>query len=433
MTPKTPQGDRRRSKSQLLIDAACKRAKMLHAQGRYAEALDVCLQTARTWPRVAAAWGDAAVNCIKLERWDDAVRCAQSALACGGNSLSVYDALSHAHGALKQWNEVRRYGLHALTLRDRRFGGGLPVPHALPRDMPPAPDAENRQRNVIAFSLFGGDSRYCESAVLNALEQPHIYPHWICRFYIDASVPDAIVGRLREAGAQVVVVQGPAAQWPGTTWRFLALDDAHADRVLLRDADSVISSREATAVDQWLRSGKHFHAMRDSGTHTELLLAGLWGAVCGALPPIGTLMQRFLRNPLESAHFADQYFLRQYVWPYARISLMQHDSIFGFLNACPFPDGATPDDFHVGYSEGSPYFTAPSELPDGSAVKWLLYRTGGDAGHAGSSLVCSYPARVTAGAVRAHIPARYARWIAEGTAYVRVMTDDDPGDSGRRC
>ena len=286
--------------------------------------------------------------------------------------------------------------------------------------MPPLPGAATRERNVVSFSLFGGDSKYCETAVLNALDQPRIYPHWTCRFYVDDSVPAHTRRRLVEAGAQVVVPDSVAARWPGPMWRFLALDDPHVDRALFRDADSVVSMREADAVDAWLQSGKHFHAMRDSGTHTELLLAGLWGAVRGSLPPLRDLMRRFLARAPESAHFADQYFLREYVWPHARRSLLQHDSVFGFLDASPFPGGPTPDDFHVGCSEGSTRFSAPTTLPDGTDVEWRLYRTGD------GQLVCAYPARVHAGAVDAHLPARYARWIEERRAFIGIVR---PGDA----
>jgi len=215
---------------------------------------------------------------------------------------------------------------------------------------------------------------------------------------------------------------------------------------MFRDAYSVISAREAQAVDEWLASGKHFHAMRDNGTHTELLLAGLWGAVRGSLPPVSDLIRRFMARPLESVHFADQHFLRQYVWPYARNSLIQHDSMFGFLDARPFPGGPMPDDSHVGYSEGSPHFTAQSALPDGTEVEWRLYRTDGggsnDGDGGGSSdggrarpadgaaqLVCAYPARVSGGKVNAHLPARYARWIEEGSAYIRIVSGRDPANA----
>jgi len=395
--------------------------RALHEQGRYQESLDICLQITRAHPAIADAWVDAATNCVGLERWQDAIRYGQTALARGGNRSALYDALAHAHGKLGQWDEVRRHGLQALNMRTRRFDSDPVIPLPEPGALPPPPSAPTRERNIIAFSLFGGSSKYCEPAVLNVQEQPQIYPHWVCRFYVDGSVPENVLARLRAGGGQIVQVDGTATQWPGPMWRFLALDDPQAHRILFRDADSVISRREAAAVEQWIASGKRFHMMRDGESHTELMLAGLWGVVAGSLPPLEQLMQRFMSAPLESRHFADQYFLRRYVWPYARASLMQHDSVFGFMDAAPFPDGERPEDFHVGYAEGSPFFSVPSDLPDGTEVMWALYLIEKQAdGQNRKEWICAYPAVVKNGAVDAHVPARYARRIQQGTAGVHL-------------
>ena len=128
----------------------------------------------------------------------------------------MFDALSHAHGALRQWPEVRRHGATALSLRDQRYAEPKPLPHVLPQALPPAPCVTTRERNIIAFSLFGGDSKYCETAVLNLLAQPAIYPHWRCRFYVDDSVPAAILQRLGAAGAELVTVNAAMRRWPET-------------------------------------------------------------------------------------------------------------------------------------------------------------------------------------------------------------------------
>jgi hypothetical protein len=419
---KKTSASRYRSKQQLLVDAAAKRMKTFFEQGRYEEALDICLQMTRSNPGIARVWIDAAVNCVKLERWQDAIQCAQAALARGGNTLALYDALAHTHGYLRQWDEARRYGLQALNMRASRFNGAPVMPPPEPGPLPPPPSAQTCERNVIAFSLFGGDPKYCESAILNVWEQPSIYPDWVCRFYIDDSVPESVLTRLRTGGAQIVRVDGPAALWPGPMWRFLALDDPHAHRILFRDADSVISRREAAAVAQWITSDKRFHIMRDWGAHTELILAGMWGVVGGSLPPLEQLMRRFLSAPIESRHFADQYFLRQFVWPYARASMMQHDSIFGFMGGIPFPDEERVGNFHVGYVEGAPSFIAPSDLPNGSPVSWELYLIEKlDDGQTREERVCAYPTIVNNGVVEANIPARYARRLEQGTACVRLV------------
>jgi len=398
---------------------------MLHAQGYYREALDICLQITRAYPGLANVWNDAAVNCAKLARWQETIDYARTALAHDdGNNFVIYDMLAHGHCELKQWDEARRCGLLALMMRARQFNGEPVIPPPPAGPLPPPPSAPTRERNVIAFSLFGSDSKYCEPAVLNVQEQPQIYPHWVCRFYVDGSVPAHVIGRLRAGGAQIVPVDGPAAQWPGPMWRFLAWDDPLAHRILFRDADSVISRREAAAVEQWVASGKRFHMMRDWGSHTELMLAGLWGVVAGSLPPLEKLMARFMSAPLESRRFADQYFLRQYVWPYARASLMQHDSVFGFMDAVPFPSAKAPDEPNVGYVESAPSATLKRDEPDGSEVTWDLYRIEKDgSGPAHEQWVCAYTNTVRDGAVTVHIPERYLRWMKQGTARMRFRAN----------
>ena len=54
--------------------------------------------------------------------------------------------------------------------------------------------------------------------------------------------------------------------------------DPTVETFVVRDLDSLISQREADAVDEWLRSSKRFHVMRDAPQHKALFLGGLWGA-----------------------------------------------------------------------------------------------------------------------------------------------------------
>jgi hypothetical protein len=404
-------------------DVLVKQMLAFQEQGRYQEALEANLQIARINPALLSdAWGNAALNCVRVHRWHDAIRYGQYALMRGENAgNTLHDALAHAHGMLGQWDEARHHGLLALNLRANFFSSEKVILLPPLSTVPPPPCARTRECNIIAFSLFGRDSKYCETAILNVQDQPSVYPYWVCRFYIDDSVPKNVINRLRDCGAQIVRVDGPVAQWPGEMWRLLALNDPQAHRILFRDADSIISLREAHAVEQWIASDKRFHMMRDNGACTELILAGLWGVVAGSLPPLDRLMERFMRVPLESRHFADQRFLRQYIWPYARTSLMQHDSVFGFMDAVSFPDGKKADGFCVGNME-SVTFCMKVDLSDGSDVSWALYlieRRDGD--RALVKLVCSYTNTVQDGIVKVYIPKRYAQWIEQGTACIRTI------------
>ena len=403
-------------KTQRLLDAAKARFRQCYDRQEYDRAIVYALEATRIAPGIPQPWADVAVCHVYLERWDQAVKYALKAAQLAPTNLSALDGLSHAYGGLKDWANVRRWGLAALQVRDARFSAPPSLAVALPA-LPPLPSPASRDANLIAFSLFGGKAKYCETAILNAIEQPRLYPGWRCVFYVDASVPATVIERLKHQGALVELVSPEmAARWPGPMWRFMAYDRPGVHRVIFRDADSVITSREANAVAAWLHSGRHFHVMRDAPTHTELMLAGCWGAVVGAMPPMAQLVDVFLQRPLESRHFADQYFLREFVWPYAKQSLIQHDSMFGFLAAAPFPDGPQPEGWHVGYAEGSPMISIAADYADGTAVHWTLYKRS----EAGDVAVCTYPGVVMNKAVLDNLPQRYAEQVMQQQMLIRI-------------
>ncbi|TFU43657.1 hypothetical protein E4T99_04750 [Neisseria sp. WF04] len=408
-------------KTQQQLDRISAEFKQHMAAGRYREAVCEAVKAHALIPKAVAPLSDAATAAVKGGLWQEGIGYAEKALQRNPQHINSLDALAHAYGALGDWENCRTYGLQALQLRDKSIAAQIAPPQT--RERPGG-------KNIIAFSLFGAGSEYIEPAVMNTELAGEIYPGWTCRFYIDGSVPETAVQRLQANGAEIVRVRGSVENWPGAMWRFLAMDDPEAARVVFRDADSVVSQREARAVREWISSGKLFHTLRDAGTHTELILAGLWGAVAGSVPDMRGRIEAFLAVPPASRHFADQLFLRENVWPYARQSLCAHDRIFGFSGAVPFP-GHAPSDynrFHVGCNEGNTRFQAAFGLPDGSRVLWRLFSRISPLLNADYSLnvlpderlVCAYEAVVQNGKVSGLIPYRYAKGFSDGLSKITV-------------
>ena len=155
-------------------------------------------------------------------------------------------------------------------------------------------------------------------------------------------------------GAQVVLLDDlPAARF-GTFWRFLVEDDPSVDIYLVRDADSVVNVKERWAVADWLKSGKAFHVMRDNPQHSELMLAGMWGAHRGN---IGEMRERVERAVEAGKNVGnnltlDQHFLRNVIWPIARNSVQIHDDYFGFMDPTRFSeDFPLPRPMHIGQND----------------------------------------------------------------------------------
>ena len=328
------------------------------------------------------------------------------AQALGVNYL---DLMSELCGYLGRFDEARNYGSRALQKKDEDAAA---EPHyQIPNRAPPQVSADNKRQNVIAYTLFGTSPRYCEGAILNCQTADLLLPHWTCRFYCDNTVPDAIRQRLSESGGDVVLLD-PATRERihPLMWRFLVVDDPSVSRFLVRDADSLIGLREQAAVEAWIDSGKWFHLMRDWYTHSELILAGMWGGCTGVFPDMAGEIDTFLKTGTFAASHVDQHFLRKRIWPTIKQSLLSHDSQFVFLNNQPFPfneDEPIESEYHVGANMGASAIEGEIDAPDGAIVRWTIHDDGGRE-------VCSYRSSIRAKHWRESIPVSYSRKIRNG-------------------
>jgi hypothetical protein len=132
-------------------------------------------------------------------------------------------------------------------------------------------------------------------------------------------------------------------------WRFEAISDPSVRRFLIRDADALLNVKDRVAVDAWSQSDRYFHAMRDWYTHTDLIMAGMWGGIGNILPSPTELFRSSTGWRTENDHI-DQDILTDTVWPTIRHSILIHDSIFtGTLGSVPFPPfGQLPAGSHIG-------------------------------------------------------------------------------------
>lgn len=287
---------------------------------------------------------------IKSGKPKEAVLELEQAAMLKPDQVNIHDALACVYGQLNNVEKCRHHGETSLLLKDKLAvtkGKSYPLPNK-----PPSPFRwDIPSQNIISFSLWGNNPRYLEGALRNATLAPDIYPGWRCRFYCDDTVPENIRRNLQEKGAEVKMKPRPKNYVDGLFWRFLVADDPKVNRYLIRDCDSVINVKERIAVDEWLASDYYFHIMRDFFTHTEVILAGMWGGVAGVLPPIQSLLNQF-HPATEITRTYDQVFLREVVYPTVRQSCLIHDRLFRVLNAREFlPYGQLPPNKHIGQNE----------------------------------------------------------------------------------
>ena len=144
------------------------------------------------------------------------------------------------------------------------------------------------------------------------------------------------------------------------------------DHFIIRDADSRLSRRDFCAVEEWLKSGKMFHVLRDHPSHSNFPISGgLWGGnrfafkkgeIEAALSHVFTskngmmsIQSSLLVNTGTSHYGADMQWLSRAVWPKAKHSVLQHDafSCGSWGGGMPFPTRRVRFE-HVGEKFGAP-------------------------------------------------------------------------------
>ncbi|CAE8643851.1 unnamed protein product [Polarella glacialis] len=207
-------------------------------------------------------------------------------------------------------------------------------------DLPAAHDPcrTGKERCFISFALFcpGGKCSevYSGGVLLNIKFAREIYPGWRVRIYTDGSLPAELSQQISSDTSEEVIVRGVQGNIAGMFWCFFATHDPKVDRVIIRDIDSLVNLRERATVNEWIRSGKKWHAIRDHPNHIVPLLGGMWG-VMRKEGEEAAIPKSVIEGPArrgELAHYmmrkgGDQDFLAARVLPLAT-DLISHVSYF---------------------------------------------------------------------------------------------------------
>ncbi|MGL5813042.1 MAG: tetratricopeptide repeat protein [Aeromonas sp.] len=370
------QGDRQQAVQQVLARLNAQQSKPVPLQLQFAYYLFLCGDPGSASQVLEQAHGVAPDDievlrnlCVCLSRANQHERALvhlEELARREPDDFLAQDGLCTCLAKLGRHGEAAQAGTRALMLKDEASGSS-PAGWSLPAMSPDAWLAtQGERRNVIAFSLWGREPRYLRGALDNVLAAAYLYPGWRVRFYVDESVPAELLACLREHGAEVMMQSAGQSLRERLCWRFLVASDPGVGRFLIRDADSVLSARERVAVDAWLASGRWFHIMRDWWSHTDLVLAGMWGGVAGVLPPLAPWVTAYRSGNMETPNI-DQWFLRDCLWPYLRQSSLIHDRCFTPPGSTTWPLPSPSGSEHVGQN----IFMAQGALQAGRLTPWM--------------------------------------------------------------
>lgn len=400
-------------------------------QGKYEQGLALLNTHLPRFPKNIALLNNIALCHLRLRHYQQAYDGYQKSLTIASGldaNTNLYDGLCEVCHHLDKKDEQQQVGKLAIQTKANLVKSVKP-PAVFSGPPPPfvkAVNHGNRLENIISFSLFGDSPRYCETAILNVHWASLLYPEWTCRFYVDDSVPTHVLKRLEDDGAQVISVSATTkAKMSGLFWRFLVIDDPTVKRFIIRDADSLVSYKERAAVAEWTQSGQWFHTMRDYFSHTELILAGMWGGCQGAITNIEQKIIDFLAKYKQSSNrVLDQHFLRYEIYPIIVHSVLMHDSQGFQDNAVPMPktQDQTPHEehptFHIGRNIGTQRIKITVNKQNVSHLQWALITSTG-------TQICHYEVAITKeNPISIYLPDAYIEKIQAKDYTVKVSFTD---------
>jgi hypothetical protein len=202
----------------------------------------------------------------------------------------------------------------------------------------------NNKKKVISYSLWGNNLTYNIGAIKNALMALEFYPDFECWFYIHKeSVLNETINSLEKMNnVKIIFKSGDLKKCKPMMWRFEAIDDDNVELIISRDADSRFTLREKLAVNEWLKSDKTFHIMRDHPHHNFVILGGMFGSrKIKGLDKWSNIINNYIQ---DSDKMYDQDFLRDSIYPLIKNDAIIHATFHKYENElCK--------DFPIGYDD----------------------------------------------------------------------------------
>ena len=167
-------------------------------------------------------------------------------------------------------------------------------------------------KKIISFCIWSSSKCYLETSLKNiSLRRDH-FPGWRLIFYIGKDVDPRLIDSIRkDEYCEFIDMSNHPHDAKHSLWRFNSFFSE--DIVISRDCDSLLIPRDFFCVNEWLKSDKDFHIIRDHPKHTDKILAGMFGCRNGAFNKHKEIMLDFLKQTLDWG--CDQYFLNKYIYP----------------------------------------------------------------------------------------------------------------------
>ena len=179
---------------------------------------------------------------------------------------------------------------------------------------------------VFSYCLYGNDIKYLLGMCVNIEIIRNKFPDWLVFIYY-RDLPAAYLTKI----AKYSNVRLIPALYEGANImfdRFMAIDDPKVSIMMVRDADSRIHERDCWAINEFIKSERGAHIIRDHPHHKFHMLGGLWGLKQGSLKfKIQDSFAKYEIANKQPQWGRDQEYLKDIIYPVINGNVLIHGSI----------------------------------------------------------------------------------------------------------
>lgn len=185
-------------------------------------------------------------------------------------------------------------------------------------------------KKIISYALYGNNKKYCIGMLENLKINKKKLPDWEVYIYYN-NVPKEYLKMYNTYNPVLINCDDTEYKWEGMFWRFRPFNLDNVDIFLSRDADSRITDREIKFINEFIKSNKCFHIIRDHPGHRIEILGGTFAVKVKLFNNKYKIknMNEYILEYRTKFHRElekqpDQHFLREKIWPLIEKDNMAH-------------------------------------------------------------------------------------------------------------
>lgn len=177
---------------------------------------------------------------------------------------------------------------------------------------------------VVSFCIFGNDRKYTEGLLENLKIIKKELPEFVTWIYVGSDVGTEHIEEYKKYNIKLIYPEEQGMKL--TVYRIFPIDNENVEIVFVRNVDSRINDRDLWCMNQFIKSDKLFHIIRDNILHKQRrICGGLFGIKKRA---INIKLEEEYNN--DGIYDSDGFFLEQFIYPLIKNNILIHSDIIAF-------------------------------------------------------------------------------------------------------